>query len=71
MWARRVFALSLVMMTGGFGLFFEPGGRPLGRRAMTPSEPVFGVLSPPELSSASSGCWWWRRRLGVWRWWRK
>ncbi|KAF4388147.1 hypothetical protein G4B88_021843 [Cannabis sativa] len=39
MWALSVFALSRVMITGGLGLFLDPGGRPLGRR---------DPMSPPE-----------------------
>lgn len=30
---------SRVMMTGGFGLFFEPGGRPRGRLTTSMLEP--------------------------------
>lgn len=29
-WERRALGLSRVMMMGGFGLFLEPAGRPLG-----------------------------------------
>ena len=51
MWDLKALGLSLVMNIGGFGLFFEPEGRPLGRRAEDP---------PPELvvgASAVSLAW--------------
>ena len=30
-WLCRALGVCLVMTIGGFGLFFEPGGRPRGR----------------------------------------
>ncbi|KAJ0898057.1 hypothetical protein HanRHA438_Chr08g0352551 [Helianthus annuus] len=38
-WLRSALGLSLVTKIGGFGLFLEPGGRPLGR--------LFDVSIPP------------------------
>ncbi|KAJ0564970.1 hypothetical protein HanIR_Chr06g0257441 [Helianthus annuus] len=46
-WVLSAFALSLVIIIGGFGLFFEPAGLPLGRREISPSLPS---LPPPPLT---------------------
>uniref|UniRef100_A0A8R7UTG5 Uncharacterized protein n=1 Tax=Triticum urartu TaxID=4572 RepID=A0A8R7UTG5_TRIUA len=43
---RSVLALSRVMMIGGFGLFLDPAGRPLGRR---------DPFSPPSCSPPPEG----------------
>ncbi|KAF5795559.1 hypothetical protein HanXRQr2_Chr08g0341111 [Helianthus annuus] len=43
-WLRSALGLSLVTKIGGFGLFLEPGGRPLGR--------LFDVSIPPSLGSS-------------------
>lgn len=49
----RAFGVSFVIINGGFGLFFDPGGRPRGRR------PLLAVWSPerPLLFSSSSLTW--------------
>lgn len=49
----RAFGVSFVIISGGFGLFFDPGGRPRGRR------PLLAVWSPerPLLFSSSSLTW--------------
>lgn len=54
-WARSALALSRVTMIGGLGLFFDPAGRPRGRRMVSPStvaetggtafETLVGVIS--------------------------
>nr|GLL48669.1 hypothetical protein PanWU01x14_089000 [Ipomoea trifida] len=52
MCARSVFALSRVIITGGFGLFFDPAGLPLGRRAtISPPPPPPPPQSPSSLLS--------------------
>ncbi|WVY91250.1 hypothetical protein V8G54_036764 [Vigna mungo] len=43
MWLRSALGLSFVITTGGFGLFFDPGGLPLGRR------PLLRFCSSPSL----------------------
>lgn len=55
------------MITGGLGLFLEPGGRPLGRRTtsmVAPSPPeelglcaVVGVTARVRLSSSAAESW--------------
>ncbi|KAF4377317.1 hypothetical protein G4B88_011152 [Cannabis sativa] len=52
-WLRRAFGLSLVTNMGGFGLFLDPGGRPLGLRLPTSIAPSLGS-SLFSLSSSSS-----------------
>ncbi|PON57432.1 hypothetical protein PanWU01x14_173380 [Parasponia andersonii] len=60
-WVRRALALSRVMMMGGFGLFLDPAGLPLGRLDIILSwsspEPETRSLPPewsPPLPSSSS-----------------
>ncbi|KAF1861074.1 hypothetical protein Lal_00000492 [Lupinus albus] len=54
-WLRRALGLSLVTNIGGFGLFFEPDGRPLGRRVVATSiAPSFGSSLFSFSSSSSS-----------------
>lgn len=45
-WERRALGLSRVMMMGGFGLFLEPAGRPLGLLVIS--------LPPPTTASFPS-----------------
>ncbi|KAF4349861.1 hypothetical protein F8388_021761 [Cannabis sativa] len=48
---------------GGFGLFLEPGGRPLGLRFPTSTAPSLGSSlssSSMSLSRSSWWLWWWR-----------
>nr|GMC92739.1 hypothetical protein MtrunA17_Chr1g0186451 [Ipomoea batatas] len=53
-WLLSALGLSLVTKIGGFGLFFDPGGRPLGRRVVATSiAPSLGS-SLFSLSSSSS-----------------
>lgn len=44
MWLQSALGLSFVITTGGFGLFFDPGGLPRGRR------PPLRVCSSPSRS---------------------
>jgi len=52
-WLRRALGLSRVTKIGGLGLFFDPGGRPLGLRLPTSTAPSL-ASSPVSLSSSSS-----------------
>ena len=51
--ARSADAQSLLMITGGFGLFLEPRGRPRGRR-MWCSPPVAAISCPWLLEGSGS-----------------
>lgn len=60
-WLLRALGVSLVITMGGFGLFFDPGGRPRGRRPLLPGSvaswlPGFwsSAVASPRLSSSSA-----------------
>lgn len=46
-WDLRTLGLSLVIIVGGLGLFFEPAGRPRGRRPEEEPEAVAELVAPP------------------------
>jgi hypothetical protein len=52
-WMCSAFGLSRVTMMGGFGLFFDPGGRPRGRRLPVTTAPS---LASPSSISPLVGC---------------
>lgn len=59
---------SRVMITGGLGLFLEPGGRPRGRLTDSMEAPSLSFLGSGSSESWNGwvvmacdggGCWWW------------
>jgi len=53
-WLFKAFGLSLVTKMGGFGLFLDPGGLPLGLRLPTSTAPSLGSFLLSSSSSSSS-----------------
>nr|GMD96001.1 hypothetical protein PanWU01x14_173380 [Ipomoea batatas] len=53
-WVRSALALSRVMIIGGFGLFFDPAGRPLGLLVISPSPDPPPPIPNPSFDSALS-----------------
>jgi len=53
-WLFKAFGLSLVTKMGGFGLFLDPGGLPLGLRLPTSTAPSPGSSLLSSSSSSSS-----------------